>query len=308
MKREFIKNLSGSLILLVSSLHCASAEPVVANISGRLLTPTGSGLPNIEIVLFDLFNFANRQYTNVSAADGAFTFTIPTGNWTLSISQEQTPDFIRPYLTFNITESTNITGIEAKLLTPDATITGNIKDPDGQPVAGIRVAAARYEGMVNYEVTPGITDATGKFTITAAKGTWFVAPDCSDLLSLSFDCASGVNVDATSGAATANFSLTTGPQPTIESPRVEFTHVPNTDYYVAVLVFTLRGEPGGYDIQGRADIPLFNYSWPDVDFATIPQGATSVEVRHYINPLPTLPYPTLPNAQFFKIRRRLAAP
>jgi hypothetical protein len=309
MKTRLIISLLAIAFLPVTSLRCVATEPVVGNISGRLLTPTGSGLPNIEIHLFDVFDFENRQYANITKSDGAFTFTVPAGNWTLNISREQTPDFIRPSFDFYITETTNITGIEAKLLAADAIITGNIKDPNGQPVAGVQVDVARYQdGSVTYALTPGITDDAGNFTITAAKGSWFVFPDCSELLSRSFDCTGGINVDATPGSASANFSLTTGAQPIIEAPRVEFTRVGDTGYYMANLVFTLRGEPGGYDIQSRDDIPRFNYSWNDVNFVTIPKGATSAEVRIFISTLPTLPFPTLPHEQFFKVRRRLAAP
>jgi hypothetical protein len=291
--------LTLALFLLTTTPDFAT-DSVTANISGRLLTPDGSGLGGVQVILSESFS---NQITNTTQVDGAFTFTVPAGNWGFHINPDQAPGFIRPTFSFLVTDSTDITNIEAKLLAEDATINGHLQDPNGQPVSGVRIETYRVENdFLTYTLDPVVTDANGNFTVIASKGPWLVVPDCSDALSRSFDCANGLSVDASSGSASPTISLTTGPQPTIDSPRVEITPIGDTGYFNAVLIFTLHGAPGGYDIEARNDVPPFNYSWPDIDFASIPTGATSVEVQIYLNT-----FPEMPGAQFFKIRRRLAA-
>jgi hypothetical protein len=300
MKTGFLKRLLVFFLLPSATSSLLAADAVVGTISGRLTYPDGSGAAGIEV---GFYSFGGSAIKTSTQPDGSFNATVGPGVWDFGISRDQAAGYIPPTFSFPITESTNITNIEAKLIAIDAIITGTLLDPNGQPVSGVRMDLMRIEDdILTYNVSDaGITDAQGKFTLQASKGPWRVFAECSDLLSHSLDCAPGLDVDANSGSGDVTFHLTTGPQPTIESPRVEITQFPGTDIFEAVLVFTLRGEPGGYDIESRDNGSLFG-SWPDVDFVEIPTGSASVEVRHYLNT-----YPSIPNMQFFKARRRLPA-
>ena len=300
MKTGILKRLLTGFFLLPFAISTfATIDPVIGILSGRLTDSNGAGVGGIHIIWV---NFS-QQVTNTTQPDGSFSAAVNAGLWSFYISPDQIPGLLAPTFTFGINGPTNITNIEAKLLPINAVITGTLLDPNGQPVPGVRMDLMRIENdILTYDIsTAGITDAEGKFTLQASKGPWHVWAECSDLLSHSLDCAPGLDVDASSGTGDVTFHLTTGPQPTIEAPRVEITQFPGTELFEAVLVFTLRGDPGGYDIESRDNGSLFG-SWPDVDFAEIPTGSASVEVRHYLNT-----YPLMPAMQFFKVRRRLPA-
>src|SRR5437868_4127452 len=181
MKMAFVKTLPGFASLFLATAKIVGNDQITGTISGHLVAPGGSGVGGIEVQLFD---FYSHHDTNVTQADGGFTFTVSAGNWNFYVSPGQTPGFIPPTFTVSITETTNITNIQAPLLAADATITGNLKGPDGQPVSGIRVSAYTADNSaISYYLAPVVSDATGNFRIVAGKRTWFVDPECGDLLS-----------------------------------------------------------------------------------------------------------------------------
>lgn len=292
------------LFAIVASASLLFASEVTSTISGRLVDPAQTPVAGVEVLASDLFGHLT---TNTTSGEGMFTFSLPTGHWTIYVEPAQTPGFLPPALSFDLGAPTNYTNITAKLLPADAAISGQVLSPAGAPVEGVRIYATRSISINDIPpsyLTMVKTDTEGKYALTASKGEWFVFAECSDLLSLSFDCVRGTNVDASSGSATADFSLTTGPQPTIEQLRMEVMTFPvDPPIYVPTLIFTLRGAPGGYDIQARFDIPPYKYSWPDIDFVAIPAGSETAEVRINVDS-----YPELAKAQFFRVRRRLASP
>jgi hypothetical protein len=80
--------------------------------------------------------------------------------------------------TVRATGATGTTGAPAQ--TPAGLITGRVTGPDGQPLAGISVAAAPAGNAPAAPLTQGLTDASGNYALVVAPGSYDVAFNALD--------------------------------------------------------------------------------------------------------------------------------
>ena len=234
-----------------------------AFLNGRVVNAAGAGMSGLQVGAFNQSTGTSRSST--SGVDGAFSIPVFGGQWTLQIFN--TPQgYVSPSRNLTVTDGANINNLEVKLLTADATITGTIKNTSGAGVSGINIYPGATIDNVNYYVPFTTTDGSGAFTLTVSRGTWNLNLDCNQLDNLQYNCVNVSPIDTTSGAATVNITVTPKgqvTQPEIASPSI------NQSGQIPIFRFTLRGQPGTYDILGSPAIP---FAWTQVMTTTISPG------------------------------------
>lgn len=236
-----------------------------ASINGRVVNAAGSGISGIQVGAVLQSGQTSRSAT--SQNDGSFSIPVYAGQWSLQIFNSPS-GYITPSQNVSVTDGVNINNVEIKLLAADATITGTVKNGSGAPVAGINIYPSSTVNNVSYFAPFAATDANGAFTFTVSRGTWNLSVDCSQLNALQYNCIAPTVADTTSGSAIVNIVVTSQNEPTqpsIEAPSITFGGVP-------IFRFTLRGQPGTYDIFGAVDL---NSPWNQIQTTVITFGGNT---------------------------------
>jgi len=151
-------------------------------------TPTPTPVPTFSLsgkLIFDTtFIFAEVGLTGpvnariIADHNGNYEFVnLPAGEYTVTPINAAF-DFNPPSRTVTITNA-NITGVDFVGTFVPASITGHVKDNNGNPLAGIKITPG-IQGGITSDV---LTDANGFYAITglARGGTYFVVPDRASL-------------------------------------------------------------------------------------------------------------------------------
>jgi hypothetical protein len=235
-----------------------------ASINGRVVSASGAGLSGIQVGAVLQSDQSSRSST--SQNDGSFSIPVYGGQWSVQIFNSP-PGYISPSRNVTVADGVNVNNLEMRLLTADATITGTIKNSSGAPIAGINVYPGTTVNNVDYYAPFAVTDANGGFTFTVSRGAWNLNLDCNQLNALQYNCNAPPPVDTSSGAAVVNIVVTSQNQepPSIESPTITFGGVP-------IFRFTVRGQPGTYDIYGAVDL---SSPWNQIQTTVITFGGNT---------------------------------
>ena len=135
----------------------AAADGTVEGLAFNRLTRAGA--PGVTVRLAAVANPGKAIYTTKSEAGGAFRFeNVPEGDYILQVDWPEgflPPHNLRPF-------HAGALGAKVEIpLEPEGNVRGRVLDPQGRPVAGMRVELFRTYGESGHFLT---TDADGRFS------------------------------------------------------------------------------------------------------------------------------------------------
>ncbi len=139
-------------------------------LSGSVVTPSGEAIWGASV----LATQGNEQEQAVSNAQGQYSVTLATGDWSVSVSkdgyvspQPQTVSIIDHNVTQNLT------------LIPQANIVSGTILSGGVPLADAEVLASPNSG----QTVTAITDALGQYTLSLGRGSYQIVPQKTGYIS-----------------------------------------------------------------------------------------------------------------------------
>jgi hypothetical protein len=194
---------------------------------GHVKDSLGNPMPGLEVYAYDSDNmYEGAGYTD---ANGHFNAGALGGlgndTWQTSISSDTSPAnylFVSPV--FDQNGGTNL-GIGQAVqshftgLLVTNSISGYLRDDNGNPIAGVGVNAGATINNVNYQTQSVDTDTNGYYLLDVSSGYWSVNVncacvncDCTDCLSTNYQCPNSTNVTINSNNATSvNFTAFLAP-------------------------------------------------------------------------------------------------
>jgi hypothetical protein len=140
-------------------------------ISGRVIAPDGSPIPAVSIQVRDLDGAVDSHGS--SAADGSYAIHgLPSGRYMIAYAGYNLQALA---LADPVTVTApNTTTVAATVLRPGGAISGNVTDPDDQPVAGVYVSI--LDAATGVQEGYSYTNADGAYTTptTLASGSYIV--------------------------------------------------------------------------------------------------------------------------------------
>ncbi|MFP3904061.1 MAG: carboxypeptidase regulatory-like domain-containing protein [Armatimonadota bacterium] len=243
-----------------------------SSISGTVTQPNGAGLADVVVTAGEITATTNDQgeYTIEGIAEGTYSVTATLRGWHISPAETA------------VTVPPDALGITFTAV-PGFDISGTVVDEDGQPKAGVRVAAG--DGT-------DITDAQGEYTLMDLPAdTYQVVPS---LEGYEFDPAArnveigpaATGVDFTAGVERHSLSgrITTSTGDRLEGVTVtaenvdtgettDVTSGPSGQYRISDLVrgtYTVQAQMDGYEFQPNSqDVELVGPK-SDVNFVGVP--------------------------------------
>jgi hypothetical protein len=230
---------------------------LTAQLSGRVIQSNGSGFGDLELVAFQENGGGNSEEVG---DDGSFAIHLTPGHWKLQVAGSAPSGFLAPALEFDLADGQQIENIQFVLLPVDTTISGFVRTPAGVPLGGIVIRPSATIGGVHYFAEPVISLADGSYAAQVGRANWFMNLDCFKLQLRYLQCPNTPPVDTSGGNANANITISRLVGPKIEAPIL----VNSGDFR-----FTLRGDPGTYQIYGATEANADSGSWTFVGTATI---------------------------------------
>ena len=186
---------------------------------GSVKDNTGRPMAALDVNAYDsnsnLYSMDGYTDTNGNYVVGVLGGLGLNDTWQISIGSDSGPAnyvFSQPQLDQN--GSTNISVGQALLVNFTAifatnTISGNVKDSNGNNIAGVGVATSANINNTNYQ-TYVDTDSNGNYSLNVTNGLWNVSLNCnggSDSLSQlgNYACPNNVYVNIASNNAVTNF-------------------------------------------------------------------------------------------------------
>ena len=143
-------------------------------ISGWLKDSQGNPLAGIEIYASARIGGLSYDQEVDTDSSGHYSLNVANGTWEVQVADWGGGDSLPANYLLpapqNLVISNNNVVINFTTTLMTNQITGTVKDPDGNPLAGIAVAA----GDVNYGHSEAHTEANGHYTLNVANGTWTV--------------------------------------------------------------------------------------------------------------------------------------
>ncbi|PYK98323.1 MAG: hypothetical protein DME19_12955 [Verrucomicrobia bacterium] len=188
------------------------AQRSTAHLLGRVTDTGGSPISGLTILASPQNGGSSPSAT--TAADGSFDIALFGGTWILQLESGSAAqhNVIGPSLNFNVTDGINISNITYVVRAATATISGNVTNNNGQPLANVNVSASITVNGTNY-MSNAQTDGTGHYKLSAfTNATWQVSLDCFGLNQQGYGCPNSQNVTISGPNGTANFLVPPGAQ------------------------------------------------------------------------------------------------
>ena len=131
------------------------AKAALRHVSGTVRSAAGGPIAGATATLSD----GASTVAATSGADGSFDVKVPSdGTWTLTVSADGYVDATVGPIVIGDGQTRAWTGLDVRLRTPTAVVSGTVTDTDGTPMAGVEVS---------------VTDADGSTTLTTGSdGAW----------------------------------------------------------------------------------------------------------------------------------------
>jgi hypothetical protein len=162
-----------SRILLLTALLVPSVLSAAraGTITGRVVGPNGSGVPNVNIDGDDLINGGNANISNDSTdANGNFTATIPDGQYRLYFKPPHPPTttFLTAVLdNVVVNGSVNLGTIT---LEQGISLSGHVNNANNQALANVNLDVLRKSTELDVFLTNDFTDGAGNFVMAVPIG------------------------------------------------------------------------------------------------------------------------------------------
>jgi hypothetical protein len=235
-----------------------------ALINGRVINGAGTGVSGIQVGA--ILRSTQTSRSSTSQNDGSFSIPVYAGAWDLYVFNLSEGLIASQVNQITVADGVNVNNVQIKLIQADATITGTVKDTAGVAISGVKIYSSATIDNFNYFAPFIVTAASGSFSLPVSRAAWNVMVDCAQLSDRQLRCPSQAIVDASSGSGTVNFvvqSESAPTQPEIESPSI------NLGGQIPIFRFTVRGQPGTYDIYGAVDL---NSPWNQIQTTVITAG------------------------------------
>jgi uncharacterized repeat protein (TIGR03803 family) len=153
---------------------------------GKVTNSSGTPLTGAEIEAQD--NSSGYDGEGVAFTNGNYVAAAIGGNgdqWQVQYDQNGPANYVYSQPAIDQNGGTNINvgqAIQVNLtgLSAPNTISGNVKDSNGNPVAGLGVNANATINNVSYNVSNTDTDTNGNYSMNVANGVWSVNVNCGD--------------------------------------------------------------------------------------------------------------------------------
>ncbi|PYM13700.1 MAG: hypothetical protein DME18_08400 [Verrucomicrobia bacterium] len=221
------------------------AQRSTAHLLGRVTDTGGSPISGLTVLAFPQNGGSSASATTDS--NGNFDLGVFGGNWTVQLESGSAAqhNVIGPSLNFNVTDGINISNINYVVRAATATISGNVTNNNGQPLANVNVSASITVNGTNY-MSNAQTDGTGHYQLSAFNGTWQVNLDCFGLNAQGYGCPNQQNATVSGAGAIVNFAVQafSNTRPALTQPQ----------WFPGQFQFQLSGESGrSYRIDATMD-------------------------------------------------------
>ena len=181
--------------------------PATNTISGSLTDGSGNPFANIGVWANATINGVNYSPNMDTDSQGNYSMTVGNGTWTVGVntyggSDNLPVNYVCPSQTVVITNNDATVNFVATV--PTNTISGTLKDNNGNPIGGVQVWA--YAGNYSRQAD---TDGGGNYSLTVGSGSWTVginAGGTGDSLPDSYLCPQSQTVVIANNNGTANFT------------------------------------------------------------------------------------------------------
>ncbi len=195
--------------------------------------------------------------------DGSFAIAVSPGHWHLQTAGSAPNGYLSPNLEFDVTEGVDVSNIQFTLLVADGTVSGFVQTTGGTPVGGVTVAPSAQIGGIWYFAPTAVSQGNGFFSVQVSRSFWHLNTFCFELEARGFQCPSLPLVDASSGSATANITLTAALGAQLEAPQLRSA---------TLFEFTVRAGPGNYEVLGSPTVDAPIGTWTGLGVAQISSG------------------------------------
>jgi Carboxypeptidase regulatory-like domain len=200
------------LVVSNAAVHLTNALPqATAIFYGTVTNVSGTAMSGIFLYAVDS---EDRQSWCLTDSHGNYVLDAVggTNQWQLAISAASLTNnyvFSPGYVSTNINAGQAIQE-NFTLASAPYTITGSVKDYNGNPIAGVEVfaTATNINGLA-FQAFDATTDNNGDYTLYVSPGTWTVGVSQSSLMSLGYDNfpANQTVTISDAGATGVNFSI-----------------------------------------------------------------------------------------------------
>jgi len=196
--------------------NLSSGQSVLAVFTGLLATNTisgsltdGSGNPFVNIGIWANATINGVYYSPHVDTDsqGHYSFSVGNGSWTVGVNNHGGSDnlptnYVCPSQTVGISNANATVNFVATV--PTNTISGTLKDNNGNPIGGVQVWANAGNNREQAD-----TDGSGHYSLTVGSGSWTVGINASgtgDSLPSSYLCPQNQTVVIANNNGAANFT------------------------------------------------------------------------------------------------------
>lgn len=173
-----------------------------AYLRGRATDEGNNPIAGLQIGAYG--NGPGRQTT--TGANGEFEIGVTAGTWNLQVSGQPPAGKIAPSILYEVQPGVNIENINFRLLNTTATITGTVRNSQGQPISGAGVFADATINGINY-LAHRQTDAQGFYSLPVVNGDWRMWMDCWSLEQQGYECPQLNNIVVQGASVTRDITV-----------------------------------------------------------------------------------------------------
>lgn len=218
---------------------------ITAHLRGRLLDEIDAPVGNAHVFA----SGGNGTFNSSSqvAGDGSFDIPVFGGAWQIGLSNDFGSGLLpQNNLLVTVTDNVDQNGIVFRARHTNGTVSGTVKNSNGEGLAGVIVSAVVALGGVDF-TSSSAADASGHYSLPVFSATWKVNADGFDLQMLGYLPTPSQSIATTAGNTTVNFTASAAGQTFATWQTTKFTPGESADP-------SLGGTNGDFDRDGMTNL------------------------------------------------------